>query len=219
MSGSLREKSPGVWEIRVALGRDPLTGTYQSVSRTVHGGKRKTQEEIARLGRQRQVSGHESERALPDRALAGTPRAPGPVPKTLEGYRSLIKNGIDPALGSIELAKLSASNIDRFYGLLQKKGLANNTIHHSHACLSAALHQAVRWGWIDHSPTVRATARRSGPEKSDPRAWMTSAGSWWTSRSAIPTSLVWCSWPQLPGAGGESSAAFVGQTWISSTGP
>jgi hypothetical protein len=47
MSGSLREKSPGVWEIRVALGRDPLTGRYRTVSRTVHGGKRKAQEEIA----------------------------------------------------------------------------------------------------------------------------------------------------------------------------
>ena len=61
-----------------------------------------------------------------------------------------------PPLGSIELAKLSAADIDGFYGLLQKKGLANNTIHHYHACLSAALH--VRWGWIDHSPTVRTTA-------------------------------------------------------------
>ncbi len=49
MSGSLREKSPGVWEIRVALGRDPLTGRYRSVSRTVHGGKRKAQEEISRI--------------------------------------------------------------------------------------------------------------------------------------------------------------------------
>jgi hypothetical protein len=49
MSGSLRERSPGVWEIRVALGRDPLTGNYRTVSRTVHGGKRKAREEIARI--------------------------------------------------------------------------------------------------------------------------------------------------------------------------
>lgn len=66
------------------------------------------------------------------------------------------------------MAKLSASDIDRFYGLLQKKGLANNTIHHYHACLSAALHKAVRWGWIDHSPTVRATAPSLRPREVHP---------------------------------------------------
>lgn len=92
----------------------------------------------------------------------------GRSPKTLEGYRSLIKNGIDPALGSMELAKPSASDIDRFYGLLQRKGLANNTIHHYHACLSAVLHQAVRWRWIDHSPIVRATAPSLRPREVRP---------------------------------------------------
>jgi hypothetical protein len=38
-----------VWEIRVSLGRDPLTGSYRQVSRTVHGDKRKAQEGIARI--------------------------------------------------------------------------------------------------------------------------------------------------------------------------
>ena len=33
----------------MALGRDPLTGDYRQVSRTVHGGKRKAQAEIARI--------------------------------------------------------------------------------------------------------------------------------------------------------------------------
>jgi hypothetical protein len=47
MGGSLRERSPRVREIRLALGRDPLTGNYRTVSRTVHGGKRKAREETA----------------------------------------------------------------------------------------------------------------------------------------------------------------------------
>ena len=171
MSGSLREKSPGVWEIRVALGRDPLTGSYRTVSRIVHGGKRKAQEEIARIVSSAANGKFQGTRAnvryLTEHWLEHLERL-GRSPKTLEGYRSLIKNGIDPALGSIELAKLSASDIDRFYGLLQKKGLANNTIHHYHACLSAALHQAVRWGWIDHSPTLRATAPSLRPRDVHP---------------------------------------------------
>jgi integrase len=156
-SGSLREKSPGVWEIRVALGRDPLTGSYRSVSRTIHGGKRKAREEIARIVNEASNGKFQGTKAnlrqLTEQWLEYLERL-GRSPKTLEGYRSLIKNGIDPALGTIELAKLAASDIDQFYGLLQKKGLANNTIHHYDACLSSALHQAVRWGWIDHSPTA-----------------------------------------------------------------
>lgn len=145
----------------MALGRDPLTGGYRSVSRTVHGGKRKAQAEIARIVSTAANGKYQGTRAnvrfLTERWLEHLERL-GRSPKTLEGYRSLIKNGIEPALGTIELAKLSAADIDLFYGTLQQKGLANNTIHHYHACLSAALHQAVRWGWIDHSPTVRATA-------------------------------------------------------------
>ena len=124
MSGSLREKSPGVWDIRVALGRDPLTGRYRSVSRTVHGGKRKAEEEIARIVSSAASGKFQGTRAnvryLTEQWLEHLERL-ARSPKTLEGYRSLIKNGIDPALGSIELAKLSASDIDRFYGLRRRR--------------------------------------------------------------------------------------------------
>ena len=36
-TGSLRERRPGVWEIRIAVGRDPLAGTPRQRSFTVHG--------------------------------------------------------------------------------------------------------------------------------------------------------------------------------------
>jgi hypothetical protein len=49
MSGLLRQRSPGLWEIQVDLGRDPLTGSYRSVSWIIHGSKRKAQEEIDRI--------------------------------------------------------------------------------------------------------------------------------------------------------------------------
>lgn len=35
--GSIRERRPGVWEIRIAVGRDPVTGTPRQRSFTVHG--------------------------------------------------------------------------------------------------------------------------------------------------------------------------------------
>lgn len=36
-SGSLRERRPGVWEIRVAVGTDPVTGRTLTRSVTFHG--------------------------------------------------------------------------------------------------------------------------------------------------------------------------------------
>ncbi|HXX90163.1 MAG TPA: site-specific integrase [Acidimicrobiales bacterium] len=160
MSGSLRERAPGVWEIRVALGRDPLTGNYRQVSRTVHGGKRKAHEEMARIVASAAEGRHKGTKAtvgfLLDRWLKHLETL-GRSPKTLEGYRSLIRTAIRPALGKIELAKLTAADLDGFYARLRKRGLADNTIHHYHACVSAALRQAMRWGWIDHPPSQRAT--------------------------------------------------------------
>ena len=41
--GSLRQRGPNVWQIRVSAGRDPATGRYRYVSRTVEGGKRAAQ--------------------------------------------------------------------------------------------------------------------------------------------------------------------------------
>jgi integrase len=118
VSGSLRERPPGVWEIRVALGRDPLTGNYRQVSRTVHGGKRKAQEETARIVVAAADGRHRGTKAtvgfLLDRWLEHLERL-GRSPKTLEGYRSLADSAIRPDLGKIELAKLTAADLDGFY--------------------------------------------------------------------------------------------------------
>ena len=63
MSASIGQKSPGVWEIRVALGSVPLTGNRRSVSRTIHGGKRKAREEIVRIVSSAANAKHQGARA------------------------------------------------------------------------------------------------------------------------------------------------------------
>jgi len=49
MSGSIREKRPGQWEVRVSLGRDPVTGAARSVSKSVRGTKRDAQKTLTAL--------------------------------------------------------------------------------------------------------------------------------------------------------------------------
>ncbi|WP_298179052.1 site-specific integrase [Saccharomonospora sp.] len=40
------------------------------------------------------------------------------------------------------------------------EGLSATTVHNYHAIISATLHQAVRWGWVEHASTDRVKAPR-----------------------------------------------------------
>ncbi len=160
MQGSLRERAPGVWEVRVRSGRDPLTGRYQQVSRTVHGGKRAAEAQLARLATEIDNGAHrgtsESVGYLLDRWVEHLEML-GRSPRTIEGYRSIIRARLRPALGSVALRRLQPADLDRFYRALVIDGLSPLSVRHCHAALSAALRQAVKWGWIDRSPAERAT--------------------------------------------------------------
>lgn len=81
-------------------------------------------------------------------------------PTTMRTYRSQIDKRIRPQLGKLPLARLTAKHLDDFYGRLKDDGLSARTIHHYHATISAALHQAVRWGWVR-----RNVAEMSKPPK------------------------------------------------------
>ena len=45
----IRERAPGVWEVTAAAGRDPRTGRYGQISRTVRGTKRPANQAAAEL--------------------------------------------------------------------------------------------------------------------------------------------------------------------------
>lgn len=93
--------------------------------------------------------------------------ARGRAPKTIHEYTRLAA-AMKPTLGDIELRKLTGNDIDRFYTALRARGLSPVTVRHYHTALGAALHQAVRWGWIDENPMDRATP--PGVEQSEPSA-------------------------------------------------
>ena len=49
MAGSLRQRGRSSWELRVHAGRDELTGRKLYVTKTVRGGRREAERELARL--------------------------------------------------------------------------------------------------------------------------------------------------------------------------
>jgi integrase len=66
----------------------------------------------------------------------------------LRNYRAQVEHTIRPALGKVQLNRLSAKNLDALYGAMKGDGKSAKTIRNHHAVISAALHQGVRWGWV-----------------------------------------------------------------------
>lgn len=83
--------------------------------------------------------------------------AQGRAPSTLTRDRSAISANIKPHLGNLPLAKVGPAELDGLYSRLAKTGLSPLSIRKSHAILSAAFNQAVRWGWVDVNPVLRAS--------------------------------------------------------------
>jgi len=156
----MRERTPGVWQIRICAGRDPVTRRFRYITRTVRGGKRDAQRAAAALVSKVEAGMVPAARGtvaqLLDQWMAHI-EAQGRSPATLARYRSAIRANIVPVLGHLQLAQLSAADIDAFYAKLLKEGLNPLSVRKCHAILSASCRQAVRWDWIDRSPVERAS--------------------------------------------------------------
>src|SRR6516164_6967590 len=57
-TGHIRERSPGSWELRYSLGRDPATGKRRIATATVRGGRRDAEKELRRLLRRLDLNEH-----------------------------------------------------------------------------------------------------------------------------------------------------------------
>jgi integrase len=158
MTGSMRERAPGVYELRITLGRDPVTGRRRDLSRTVRGGKREAQRALAAL-----VTEHDAGRPgtdstvglLFDQWLRLVARDRSPT--TAGSYRRLVEHRLRPVFGAVPLRRLRADQLDAFYTALTDAGLKPRTVRNVHACLRSALAQAVRWGWVEVNVAERAT--------------------------------------------------------------
>ncbi len=156
-------------ELRVYAGRDPVTGRKRL--RRAH---RPWQQ-----ARGIQGAGRHGGRGRPascrHRAGKGTVAAlcrewldhatPSFSPKTVETTRMYIEDPIIPALGSLQVAKLTPADLDRFYRQLLEVGRSRGpyapaTIRRVHGIIRRALTQGVRWGWITHNPAIDASPPR-----------------------------------------------------------
>jgi integrase len=97
---------------------------------------------------------------------------------TLGGYRMLVEQHLVPQLGAVQLQNLNAAQINAHYARLLREGrvhgsggLSPNTVHHVHAVLHRALHDAVRWGYLQNNVAQAADPPRASAQHTELAVW------------------------------------------------
>ncbi len=75
---------------------------------------------------------------------------------TINRYKQLIRNYIDPDIGEIQLFKLHLSRVEQYYVELIERNVGVRTIREIHAILRKALNKAVTYGYIVRNPVQGA---------------------------------------------------------------
>lgn len=151
----MRERAPGVWELIVEAGRDPVTGKRRQVSRTFNGNLREAKQARAALLVEASKGKHSGTKASLDELFVDwivELQRKGRSPNTIDGYEKVYARNIQPTLGKMPVTKVTTKTLTDLYGAHQARGLAPRSVYQIHACLSSMFTQACRWGWRDSNP-------------------------------------------------------------------
>lgn len=162
MNGSMREKAPGVWEVRFMSGIDPVTNKYRQLSRTVRGNRTQARQALnkylvkAQGGRYDGTSSTFGELVVKWLELTMNDLSP----TTLRTYRNLLKKHILPGLGARPVNTIKTSDLDSLYLSLSGAPLSPASVRQIHAIIRRAFQQAVKWEWVATNPAANATPPR-----------------------------------------------------------
>jgi integrase len=170
----LRHKDdPKRWQVKVFLYRDE-SGRKRYRTEVVHGGKREAEAKLLELLKTKSDGNLTPRSKMTLRDLAsewGKHKARDVAPRTLAQYEDALERYVLPTLGHRKLPDLGLRDIDALYGAMLsgelprwdgergtiERKLSARTVRLTHAALSQALSQAVKWGLIQHNPAAEAT--------------------------------------------------------------
>jgi integrase len=168
MKGSIRQRSKGSWQLRHE-GPPDGTGKRKYLSETIKGNKKEAErvlrERLAAIENGGYVAKHKETVSDFMQRWLDTYAATNTTLRTQEGYQGNIQRYITPAIGNVELQKLTPSYIQGMYAALLEKGLSNRTVLHVHRVLSEALKHAARWGVLARNPADATTPPRAEQEE------------------------------------------------------
>jgi integrase len=173
MAGSMRERTPGVWELRVHLGRD-ARGKVKQVSRTFRGQKRAAERELARLvtevedgdigvrpapaGRGWALPTSGPDEPHPDVGTWGPETTINDAikdwqlngwddlsPSTVIRYKSIWKSHVNDSIGKAKIVELGPYDVEQFFRALKRQGLGARSVQQTRALLHRACRLARKW--------------------------------------------------------------------------
>jgi integrase len=162
-TGHIRERSSGSFELRYSLGINPATGKRRTATVSLRGSRKDAEKELRRLLRALDTGEHVNPSRITARAWLETwldAIRQEVAPRTAERYGEIVYNFLTPALGNLQLVKLTPAHIQEAHnrwaasGRLDGKegGLSPRTRRHIHRILSSALARAVEQQLIARNP-------------------------------------------------------------------
>ena len=165
----MRQRPPGVWEVRVAVGRDPVSGRSQYRSLTVHGDR-----EGAPAARERWAAKAElvrsAGRARPSVTIAvllrewlGTDH--GWRPSTVAGYRSVVRFLDQEPVAMLRVVDLTPAALAGVCTSWRSQGWPDTTI----SSRIRVLRSAVGWAYAERIVDLHPLDGMRGPPQADVR--------------------------------------------------
>lgn len=164
MAGHVRERRPGSFELRVYVGKDPISGHQQWATRTVKAASKRAAERLlpafaAEVYDGQIRTGDTTFGAVLDEWI--DTKADVWSPATLREHRRIGRCYLDE-LRVLPVYQLRTIHLDRFYRRLRDAGGADGakldpaTVRRIHVVVHAALEQARKWGLIARNPASDA---------------------------------------------------------------
>lgn len=166
-TGSIVEVSPGVWRVRAFAGRDPITNKKRQIERTVRGNKTAATDQWKALQKKidsGERGGSNAKLAFVLEEYAKHSEGRGRAPRYVADIRRITSQVLPVEYQNLSIDKLTTRHLDELYWRLrtgdvkvERRGklvalkAGPSSIHRYHAIISAALGQAVKWGWLDRS--------------------------------------------------------------------
>ena len=157
MAGQIIKRGDKRWLVRIFQGRDE-NGKRRYVNKTIRGTKKNAETYLTAKLRDKDLGiniepAAESLNKYLDKWL-DTAAKPRLRTRTFDDYTSLLKRYVRDPLGAIRLSDLRPVDIQRLYRSMQDNGLSPRVIRYTHAVLSSALKQAIKWEMIFRNPAA-----------------------------------------------------------------
>lgn len=163
MAGQIIKRGERTWLVRIFLGRD-ANGKQMFHRKTIHGTKKDAETYRNKVARDRDMGTFVEPAVLAvkdylDRWLQTAAR-PRLRERTFADYSELLKRYVRPALGEKRLCDVRPLDIQSLYASMLDRGLSARSVRYTHAVLSSALKQAVRWNMLAQNPAAKVELPR-----------------------------------------------------------